>query len=128
MFTLMTMLLSVPTSEAEGVPESEPLAMLKLAQAGLFWMLKPSAPLEFCTAGVNEYSWPTWAFVEGEPLIVGAEESDEPDREELEELDTDATDADAPGAASDPLPPQPAVAARMNAQTANMLVLRIPVN
>jgi hypothetical protein len=42
LLTLMRMLLSVPTSEAVGVPESVPFVLLKLAQAGLFWMLKLS--------------------------------------------------------------------------------------
>lgn len=37
---LITMFLSVPTSAATGVPESKPFALLKVAQAGLFAMLK----------------------------------------------------------------------------------------
>jgi hypothetical protein len=37
---LISMLLSAPTFEAAGVPESEPVLLLKAAQAGLFLMLK----------------------------------------------------------------------------------------
>ena len=36
----MTILGYVPASGALGVPESSPVARPKLAQAGLFWMLK----------------------------------------------------------------------------------------
>src|ERR1700728_3583345 len=33
----ITIFLSAPTSAAIGVPESKPLVLLKVAQAGLFW-------------------------------------------------------------------------------------------
>ena len=39
----MAMLLNVPTFEAEGVPESWPFAMLKLAQVGLLVTAKLTA-------------------------------------------------------------------------------------
>jgi hypothetical protein len=51
------MLLSEPTFEAEGVPESEPVEVLKVAQAGLFVMVKLTDwPLGALTVGVNEYA------------------------------------------------------------------------
>jgi hypothetical protein len=56
----ITMFLSAPTSAATGVPESKPLLLLKVAQAGLFWMLKLTVwPLAALTVGTNEYCRPT---------------------------------------------------------------------
>jgi hypothetical protein len=50
------MLLSAPTFEEDGVPESEPVELLKVAQAGLFVMLKVTDwPLGALTVGTNEY-------------------------------------------------------------------------
>ena len=50
--TLITMLLYVPA--AVGVPLSAPVVVLKLAQLGLFWMLKLSvAPAAALVVGVN---------------------------------------------------------------------------
>jgi hypothetical protein len=52
----ISILLSEPTLEADGVPDSEPLELLKVAQAGLFAMLKLTDwPLGALTVGVNEY-------------------------------------------------------------------------
>jgi hypothetical protein len=60
LLTLITMLLSVPTLEADGVPESVPVVLAKVAQAGLSVMLKLTAwPLGLLTVGVNEYALPT---------------------------------------------------------------------
>ena len=53
--TLITMLANVPTLELAGVPLSVPLAMLKVAQDGMFWMLKLSVPPDGSLAlGVKE--------------------------------------------------------------------------
>ena len=49
----MTILGYVPASGALGVPESSPVARPKLAQAGLFWMLKSKE----LPAGVTERGW-----------------------------------------------------------------------
>jgi len=118
------MLLSVPTSDPDGVPEIEPSAILKVAQSGLFWTLKATAsPVGFWTVGVNEYGWPTSACVEGEPAIDSAEDFDvEAGVDEVgAEEDPDTLDA---GSVETALPPHPAVTPRRIAQTANMLVLR----
>ena len=45
----------VPTSEVVGVPTSCPVVALKIAQAGLFWMLNTTVPLLLTTLGWNEY-------------------------------------------------------------------------
>ena len=51
----ITMLASVPTSPLPGVPLNCPVAMLKVAQLGLFWMLKLSVfPLGSLADGVKE--------------------------------------------------------------------------
>jgi hypothetical protein len=56
----ISILSSAPTFDADGVPESEPVELLKAAQAGLFLMLKLTVwPLGALTVGVNEYAWPT---------------------------------------------------------------------
>jgi hypothetical protein len=68
------MLVSVPTFPDAGLPVSEPVVVLKVAQAGLWAILKVTRRLLVVTAGVNEYSWPTTMAVAGEPLMV----SDEP--------------------------------------------------
>jgi len=48
----MTILGYVPASGALGVPESSPVARPKLAQAGLFWMLKlRGVPVGLATVG-----------------------------------------------------------------------------
>ncbi len=44
LLALMTTLPYWPTSDEEGVPVSNPVAVLKFAQNGLFWMLKPTEP------------------------------------------------------------------------------------
>src|SRR6185437_3711855 len=70
--TVITMPASVPTSPLAGVPLSCPLAMLKLAQLGLFWILKLSVlPLESLALGVNEYAVPACAWIGAFPLMVG---------------------------------------------------------
>jgi hypothetical protein len=125
--TLMMMLLSVPTSAAAGVPESVPFVLLKLAHAGLFWMLKLTGwPEEFWTVGVNEYGRPTWAFVEGVPLIVGAGAlPEEPVGEETVGEEPPMEVADEDGRIREgPLPPQPAVTLKMTAHSTHVLVFR----
>ena len=56
----------------DGVPVKAPVAVLKIAQLGLFAMLKASVSL-FASAAVgrNEYAEPATIDVAGEPLIVG---------------------------------------------------------
>ncbi len=52
--TLMVMFEYVPTSAAVGVPDSSPVALLKLAQLGAFLMLNVSlAPLGSVVLGVK---------------------------------------------------------------------------
>ena len=64
----------VPTSAAAGVPLSCPLAVLKLAQEGLFVMEKVRLlPDGSVAVGVNEYVIPTVTLEPGEPEIVGPE-------------------------------------------------------
>lgn len=71
--TLMTMLANVPTSELVGVPLSLPVLVLKVAQEGMFWMLKLSvAPDGPVAVGVKEYSCWAVTCAPGVPLIVGA--------------------------------------------------------
>ena len=54
---LMAMFEYVPTSAAVGVPDSSPVAVLKVAQTGVFLMLKASAaPLGSVVAGVKLYA------------------------------------------------------------------------
>ena len=70
--TLITMLLVVPTWVEPGVPLRRPLAVSKLAHAGLFDTLKlklsPSASL---ADGVNAYDCPAVTCVAGDPEITG---------------------------------------------------------
>jgi len=69
--TLIWMLLNVPVED--GVPESLPVDVLKLAHDGLFVMLKVSAsPFASLAVGVKLYATPTLPVVDGEPLIFGA--------------------------------------------------------
>jgi hypothetical protein len=74
---LIVMSLSLPTSEAAGVPESEPLTVLKVAQEGLFRTLKettePAGALDF---GTKEYSWFAMAWVDGVPEMLSVEDVD----------------------------------------------------
>ena len=51
---VMLIFAKVPTFELLGVPESCPVAMLKVAHAGLFWILKPTVPPLLFTVGWNE--------------------------------------------------------------------------
>jgi hypothetical protein len=71
--TRMTMPLVAPTCPAPGVPESRPVAVSNVAQAGGFVMLNvrglPSGSL---AVGVNVYAVPCMTAVAGVPLIVGA--------------------------------------------------------
>src|SRR6185295_8447185 len=67
----MRMLENVPTDA--GVPESLPVEVLKLAQEGLFWMLKVSAlPSASLAVGWKLYASPAVTDVGGDPAIVGA--------------------------------------------------------
>src|SRR6185437_12630032 len=68
---LMTIFEYMPVLEDVGVPDRAPVAMLKLAQEGLFCTLKDSvAPLESLAVGWNLYVCPACTEVAGEPLIV----------------------------------------------------------
>src|SRR5262245_20012570 len=70
--TLMTTFEYVPTCAAVGVPVSRPFDVLKVAQAGLFWMLNVSVSLFASLAvGVNVYATPARTDVSGVPLITG---------------------------------------------------------
>jgi len=65
------MLENVPTDA--GVPESLPVEVLKLAQDGLFWMLKVSVlPSASLAVGWKLYACPAVTEVAGDPVIVGA--------------------------------------------------------
>jgi hypothetical protein len=69
---LITMPGSVPTSAAAGVPLSCPLAMLKLAHAGLLVTENVSPlPAGSLAVGVNEYAIPTVALAPGVPESEG---------------------------------------------------------
>ena len=72
--TLSTMLEYVPVCVLAGVPESWPVAMLKLAQAGMFVIendrLLPDGSV---VVGVNEYPVPAATLVGGVPDMVGGE-------------------------------------------------------
>ena len=104
--TLITMFEKAPTLELDGVPVSEPVAMLNVPHEGMFVMLKlrvvPEGPL---AAGVNEYAWPAVTCVGGVPLIVGAAGGGGPDC-------TTAALVSVP-----PPPPQPASAAPASAHS-----------
>ena len=70
--TEMTMLEYVPTFAVVGVPETVPLAMLKVAQDGRFCTLKESAaPAASLAVGVKLYGYPATSVVDGVPEIVG---------------------------------------------------------
>ena len=57
--TPMVMFVYVPTSAAAGVPDNSPVALLKVAQLGVFFTLKVSAaPLGSVVAGVKLYALP----------------------------------------------------------------------
>jgi hypothetical protein len=72
--TLSTMLEYVPVCVLAGVPESWPVAMLKLAQAGMFVIendrLLPDGSV---VVGVNEYPVPAVTLAGGVPDMVGGE-------------------------------------------------------
>lgn len=69
--TLMMMLLWVPV--AVGVPASVPVEVEKVAQLGLFWILKPNeSPFTSLATGRKLYAIPTFAVVGGVPAIAGA--------------------------------------------------------
>jgi hypothetical protein len=69
--TRIWMLPQSPT--AEGVPESRPLDVLKVAHQGLFVMLKVSLARSGSEAvGVNEYCEPTYTDAAGVPEMLGA--------------------------------------------------------
>ena len=64
------MLENVPADA--GVPESLPVEVLKVAQDGLFWMLKVSvSPSASLPVGWKLYAWPAVTEVVGEPEMVG---------------------------------------------------------
>src|SRR6267378_6088048 len=68
--TLITMLANVPTLELVGVPLSEPIAMLKVAHEGMFWILKLSAPPDgSVTAGMKEKACPAVNCAAGVPAM-----------------------------------------------------------
>src|SRR6185437_15943283 len=68
---LMTIFEYMPVLVDAGVPLRAPVAMLKLAQEGLFCTLKASVlPLESFAVGWNRYDCPACTEVGGEPLIV----------------------------------------------------------
>ena len=70
--TLITIPLYVPTSLADGVPLSCPVAMLNVAQAGLFVIENDRVlPDGSVAVGVNEYAVPAVALVGGVPEMVG---------------------------------------------------------
>jgi hypothetical protein len=72
--TLITMFEYVPACEDVGAPDSVPLVVLKLAQAGGFCTLNVSlSPSGSDAVGVKVYSDPTLADVGGLPEIVGGE-------------------------------------------------------
>jgi hypothetical protein len=59
-----------PISEALGVPESWPVATLKIAHTGLFSMLKASVPVETVVLGWNRYSELALTVSEGVPEML----------------------------------------------------------
>ena len=70
--TLITIPLYVPASLADGVPLSCPVAMLKVAQAGLFEIENDRVlPDGSVVVGVNEYAVPAVTLVAGVPEMVG---------------------------------------------------------
>ena len=72
LLTLITIPLYVPTSLADGVPLSCPVAILKVAQAGLFVIENERRlPEGSLAVGVNEYAVPAVTLVAGVPEMVG---------------------------------------------------------
>src|ERR1700732_1751034 len=70
--TLMTMFEYVPACADVGAPDSVPLVVLKLAQAGRFCTLNVSlSPSGSDAVGVKLYSDPTATPVAGCPKMVG---------------------------------------------------------
>src|SRR5262245_27627561 len=70
--TPMPMLENVPTFAAVGAPANRPVAVLNVAQAGRFVMLKVSVPPSGSLAvGVNAYAVPAVTNAGGTPAIVG---------------------------------------------------------
>ena len=70
--TWITILAVVAISVAVGAPLNLPVAVSKLAHAGLLLMLKVSVSLSTSlTVGVKLYAVPTVAFALGVPLITG---------------------------------------------------------
>src|SRR5436190_14279477 len=70
--TSMVIMPVVPTSDSVGVPVIAPVLGAKLAQLGLFWMLKVSVlPLGSAACGVNEYCEPATICVVGVPPMTG---------------------------------------------------------
>jgi hypothetical protein len=57
----------VPTLVAAGVPESLPVAVLKVAHDGLFWMLKAAVLPVLVSVGVKAYAEPATTAVDGDP-------------------------------------------------------------
>jgi len=75
--TLIAMPGSVPTSAAEGVPLSCPVAALKLAHGGMLVIENVRVlPEGSLAVGVKEYAVPTVALVPGDPEIVGPDAPD----------------------------------------------------
>src|SRR6185503_2521756 len=71
--THTTMPRCMPTSAAPGVPDNEPVDVLKVAQVGFASIPKSSAsPSASAAEGVNEYEDPWLTLVAGVPEIVGA--------------------------------------------------------
>jgi hypothetical protein len=71
--TAIAMLEYVVASLAAGVPLSPPVAVLNVAQDGLFAIEKVSVwPSGSDAVGVNAYAWPTVTDDGGVPLMTGA--------------------------------------------------------
>src|SRR3569833_1545317 len=70
--TLMVIFAYVPRLVVPGVPESWPVLVLKVAQAGLLAIAKVNLlPSASEAAGWNEYVDPAWTAVAGAPVIFG---------------------------------------------------------
>jgi hypothetical protein len=71
--TLIVMFEKVPDWVLAGVPDKEPVLLLKEAHAGLFVMLNVSAlPWASLAVGVKAYGVVTWTVAGGVPLMTGA--------------------------------------------------------
>jgi hypothetical protein len=69
----MAMFAYEPASVATGVPDSLPVLVLNVAQAGLPVMANVSgSPFASEALGWKAYAWPTVTAVAGEPVMVGA--------------------------------------------------------